>query len=173
MRLDPEFSEAYGNLAWVLVGQGEVDEAIADFRKALRIDPHNTMAMKQWNTAIQLRPGDAALLGGMAWLLATSPEASLRDGAKAVELAQRAARLPGGRKPEILDTLAAAYAEAGRFPEAVKTAEEARTLAARRGNRALAAAIEKRLALYRKKLPVRDGPPLPPSPGAKQATHGS
>ena len=92
--------------------------------------------MKQWNTAIQVRPGDAVLLGGMAWLLATSPAASLRDGAKAVELAQRAARLPGVRKAESLDTLAAAYAEAGRFPEAVKTAEEAGALAARRGNRA-------------------------------------
>jgi tetratricopeptide (TPR) repeat protein len=158
VRIDPEFSEAWGNLAWVLFCDGKVDEAVADFRKALQIDPHNAVAMKQWKLSIQLLPGDARLAGAMAWLLATSPQASLRDGAKAVALARRAVRLSGGREAASLDTLAAAYAEAGRFAEAVETAGQARTLAAKHGDRALAEAIEKRLALYRKKVPFRDAP---------------
>ena len=58
----------------------------------------------------------------LAWLLATCPDNSVRNGQKAVELAQQAVQLSNGRSPEILDTLAAAYAEAGRFHEAVETA---------------------------------------------------
>ena len=69
-----------------------------------------------------------------AWMLATNPNASVRNGAEAVELAQRAVELSGGREPAILDTLAAAYAEAGRFPEAVKTAQRAAALASARGD---------------------------------------
>ena len=160
MRIDPGFSEAFGNLAWLLAGQGRTSKRrSANFRKALQTNPRNAIAMKQWNLAIDLHPGDVRLLDAMAWLLATSPEASLRNGAKAVELAQRAARLSGGREPAILDTLAAAYAEAGRFGEAIETADRARKLAVDRGNHALAEAIEKRLALYRKKVPFRDAPP--------------
>ena len=62
-------------------------------------------------------------------MLATNPNASVRNGAEAAELAERAARLSGGQKPAILGTLAAAYAEAGRFPEAVQTARKALKLA--------------------------------------------
>ena len=97
---------------------------------------------------MQLVPGDARLPGAMAWLLATSPEASLRDGARAVELAQRAVRLTGGREPDALDTLAAAYAEAGRFAEAVETAEQPAPWPPSTAI-ALAEAIEKRLDLDR------------------------
>ena len=68
---------------------------------------------------MRLRPNDAALLNNTAWVLATNPNASVRNGMEAVELAERALKLSGGNEPAILGTLAAAYAEAGRFPEAV------------------------------------------------------
>ena len=62
---------------------------------------------------IHIRPNDVALLNDTAWILATSTESALRKGAKAVKLAQRAVELSGNREPSLLDTLAAAYAEAG------------------------------------------------------------
>jgi spermidine synthase len=84
----------------------------------------------------------------MAWVLATWPEASVRNGMEAVALAERALRLSGGREPAILDTLAAAYAEAGRFPEAVETARRALTLATQQNQQPLAEALKGRIALY-------------------------
>jgi hypothetical protein len=85
----------------------------------------------------------------LAWLLATCPEASLRNGNRAVELARQAEGLAGGgESPQLLDTLAAAYAEAGRFGEAVATAKRALNLPATQNNQPLAEAIQTRLKLY-------------------------
>jgi Flp pilus assembly protein TadD len=86
-------------------------------------------------------------------VLATCPQASLRNGNKAVELAQRANQLTGGGNPTILHTLAAAYAEAGRFPEAVETARRALQLAETQSNIALADAIRSELKLYQAGIP--------------------
>ena len=93
-----------------------------------------------------------------AWLMATSSDASLRNGADAVELARRAVQLVGEREPTTLDTLAAAYAEAGRFPDAVQTARRALTLARQQGNRALAKSIEEKLPLYEAQKPYHQTP---------------
>ena len=92
----------------------------------------------------------------LAWALATCPEPSIRDGAKAVELAQRAVDLSDGREPAVLDTLAAAYAEAGRFPLAVETAERARKLAAAQNNTVLADKLGARIKLYQSDAPYRE-----------------
>ncbi len=142
--IDRGSADAHLLLANALADGGQPDKAIPHFQEAIR-----------------LHPDDPRPLGRLAWLLATSPDASLRDGFKAVELAQRAARLSGGSEPGFLDTLAAAYAEAGRFPEAVKTAEEARTLAAQRGNRALADRLAAHIKLYRAGTPFRDAAGVP------------
>jgi hypothetical protein len=103
-----------------------------------------------------LHPRDATLLEDAAWLLATNPNASVRNGPEAVELAQRAVKLSEGREPAILDTLAAAYAEAGQFDKAVETAIEAHRLAEAAGQRHQARAIEMRLELYRSHKPYRE-----------------
>ncbi len=95
-------------------------------------------------------------------MLATCAEASVRNGARAVDLAQQAERLSGGKDPMILGTLAAAYAEAGRFAEAVKTARQALALAAAQGNSAHVATLQAALAVYEKGSPFRD-PGLAPS----------
>ena len=105
------------------------------------------------------RPDDVALLNDIAWTLVTNPNASIRKGDEAVELAGRAARLSGGRNPAILDTLAAAYAEAGRFPEAVETAQKAIELATRQNKAALADSLRTRIKLYQDRKPYHVLPP--------------
>jgi tetratricopeptide (TPR) repeat protein len=82
----------------------------------------------------------------------------LRNGQKAVELAQQAERLGGGESPQILDTLAAAYAEAGRFGEAVETAKRALDLSVAQNNKPLAEAIQARLKLYETNVPYHEKP---------------
>ena len=80
-----------------------------------------------------------------------------RDGAAAVKMAERANQLTGYREPEMLDTLAAAYAEAGRFPEAIQTAQKAVDLASSADKDELAKDIESRMHLYQAGRPYRVG----------------
>ena len=100
-----------------------------------------------------MQPNQIGFVNQLAWVLATCPEASVRNGAEAVELAQRAVQLSGGREPAILGTLAAAYAEAGRFPEAVQTARKALELATQQNKQALAESIKAKLPLYQAGTP--------------------
>ena len=111
----PTSVEARSNMGFALAAEGRFAAAIAQFQQALEIEPDNVAAQKN-----------------LAWLLATCPAASLRNGVEAIEHARRANRLCGGERPDILDTLAAAYAEAGRFPEALATARNALELATRK-----------------------------------------
>jgi tetratricopeptide (TPR) repeat protein len=98
----------------------------------------------------------------LAWLLATCPQASLRNGNQAVELAQRANQITGAKNPNFLCTLAAAYAEAGRFSEAVETAQRALPLAEAQYNTALADDIRSELNLYQSGAPFHLPEPTPP-----------
>jgi hypothetical protein len=95
-------------------------------------------------------------LGRAAWVLATSPEASVRNGVKAVALAEQLDRLVGGNNPTVLGTLAAAYAETGRFPKAVETAQRALQLATAQTNTALVNALPGQIGLYQAGRPLRD-----------------
>ncbi|MGA2788621.1 MAG: sel1 repeat family protein, partial [Verrucomicrobiota bacterium] len=88
----------------------------------------------------------------------TSPEASIRNGAKAMELVQQAEQLAGAESPQVLDTLAAAYAEAGRYAEAVETAKRALNFPATQNNKPLAEAIQARLKLYGANIPYHENP---------------
>jgi spermidine synthase len=94
----------------------------------------------------------------MARVLAASPEPSIRDGAEAVVLAERAARLSDRREPAILDTLAAAYAAVGRFSEALETARRALDLATKANQHALVVMLKTRIALYEAGTPLREIP---------------
>ena len=143
LRIKPDFAGAHQGLGNALLGRGQFDEAIAHFQKALTIRPDDgqtrsslDVALSQRDDALKAlarqreslrsRPNDLALLNDAAWTLATNPNASLRNGAEAVELAQRAVKLSGGQDPAILATLAAAYAEAGRFSDAVQNRPQGR-----------------------------------------------
>src|SRR5439155_16263243 len=85
--------------------------------------------IEQWETSLQIDPDDGNALNNLAWVLATYPADTIRDGKRAVELAEKAAVLPGGEAPIVLRTLAAAHAEAGDFSNAVNTAQHALDLA--------------------------------------------
>ncbi len=139
LEIDPNFAQAHNNLGFVLARRGRLDEARVHFQKALELKPDYAnarnnlgIAESQWEEIrrtlagrrelLRAQPDDVALLNETAWTLATNPNASIRNGAEAIELAERTARLSDRREPAVLGTLAAAYAEAGRFPEAVETA---------------------------------------------------
>ena len=170
LQIKPDYVEAYYNLGNALLQKGSVDEAIAHYQKALQIKPdyleaHNNLgfallqkgdmseAIAQYQKALQINPDYAEAQENLAWVLATCPQAALRNGNKAVELAERANQLTKGVNPVVLVTLAAAYAEAGRFPEAVATAQRALQLAETHSAPALAEAIHSQLKLYQASIP--------------------
>jgi len=171
----PDSVGAYNNLGLVLFTQGKFAEAIKEYRRTLELKPNYAdahfmlgcalrsqrefeAAKEQFQEVLKLEPGHEMAQNRLAWLLATCPEASLRDGARAVELAREAEQLSGGKQAEVLDTLAAAYAEAGRYPEAVETARRALSLVATQNNQPLAEAIESRLKLYEANVPFHEKP---------------
>ena len=124
-------------------------------------------AIGQYQKALQLRPDSMSAGANLAWILASNPDPSLRDGARAVALALRADQLAGGQNPIILGTLAAAYAEVGKFSQAAATAQRALQLAGPRTNSPAAAALRAQIALYQSGSPFRDtnaAPPASPPP---------
>ena len=98
-------------------------------------------------------------LNNLAWILATDPDATLRDGAEAVRLARRACTLTGNSSAVYVGTLAASYAEAGRFDEAITTAERARKLALAAGQPAVAERNAQLIEMYRQGKPFRQTEP--------------
>jgi Tfp pilus assembly protein PilF len=116
-------------------------------------------ALREYRTALKLAPDSAVTKNNLAWLLATCPKASLRNGAEAVELALQAVQATAEPNPGVLDSLAAAYAEAGQFDRAVQTARDAETLAVLQNESALAKDIQGRIALYEARKPFRETPP--------------
>jgi len=132
MRLDPQGAQAHLHYGISLSAQRRVREAVAEYRKAMALDN-------------QLSPA----CNNLAWILATDPDPQIRSGQEAVALAERACQLTHNEIPGCLGTLAAAYAEVGRFSEAVATAERARDLARKNGREKVAEGIEQRLESYR------------------------
>ena len=185
MEITPDPSAVYYDLGIALLQQGRVDEAIVHFQKAVEIRPgdvgfRNVLgktlfqkrrmneAIEQYQAVLKIRPGQPEAcnyLGRAAWVLATSPEASIRNGAKALELAGQMERLSNGKDPLVVMVLAAADAEAGRFSEAVAAAERARQLAVQHGNNSLADVLATQIKLYQAGTPFRDaGMPVAPTP---------
>jgi len=107
-----------------------------------------------------LCPESASTLNNLAWALATSPDPAARSGTRAVQWARRALAVRGADDPAFLDTLAAAYAEAGDFPEAIRIEERALAVLSRAGAPPeVTAAFERTLAGFRAHEPVRDPAP--------------
>jgi tetratricopeptide (TPR) repeat protein len=116
-------------------------------------------AVAQYQEALRLNPNLAGALNNLALILATSPDDKLRNGAEAVRLAEHACELTHYTQPFFIGTLAAAYAESGRFPEAVATAEKAEQLATTDGLKKLAGNNRQLLELYRAGKPYREPAP--------------
>jgi tetratricopeptide (TPR) repeat protein len=182
LEIKPDHAESHNDFGIALVGCGRLDEAIAHFQKALELKPEyadvrNNLALARsqreelWKALARRRellrshPDNIALLNDIAWTLATNPNASVRNGAEAIELAQRAVQLSDGREPAFLGTLAAAYAEAGRFPEAAQTARKALDLAKQQNNQSLAESVKAEIPLYEAGTPLRGAKPVAP-PGS-------
>jgi tetratricopeptide (TPR) repeat protein len=173
VRLRPDYADAYFNLGSVLFQQGRTDEAVAQWQKVLAIRPtdaeaHRNIAsarrkqgnikgaIAEYEEALNITPEDSVALNNLAWILATSSDASLRDGARSVTLAMEAVQASGGKDPNFMHTLAAARAEAGQFAEAVATAETAKALASAQRNRELASRLEEEIARYRARIALRE-----------------
>jgi hypothetical protein len=138
LALDSSNEQAHDLLGAALVEARRYDEALVHYRRALEIGPNYSSAYNN-----------------LAWLLATCPNAAFRNGDEAIRLAQRATEL-SPHIPTMFDTLAAAYAEAGRFPEALVTAHKALELATQENNRNLAEILWTRIALYEAGKPYHE-----------------
>ena len=170
LAIQPDFVEASYNLGLAYSQQDRLDDAIAQYLKALNLQPdyakvRNNLglaysqqgrldeAIAQYQKALAVQPDYVEVQNNLAWLLATCPQAALRNGGKAVELAQRANQITGGGNAVILCTLAAACAEAGRFPEAAATAQRALQLARSQSNQPLADELQMQINLYQAGIP--------------------
>ncbi len=175
LEVEPDFANAHYNLADILFAQGQWQGAVEHYQQALKEMPDSVHAHQQLGVALQCLGEPAAAIAqyqkvlaldplhvtaqnNLAWILATCPDASLRNGPKAVELAQQAARLSAGTSPQILDTLATAFAEAGRFPDAITTARQALDLSVAQNNKPLAEVIQSQLKLFESQSPYHEKP---------------
>jgi cytochrome c-type biogenesis protein CcmH/NrfG len=171
--LRPDNSPAHDNLAKALLQKGQVADALIHYRKLLELQPdnievHNIVGtvliqqgrvgegVEEWQKVLAIQPDNGNAMSNLAWVFATAPDQSLRDGPKAVGLAEQALRISGGRIPILFRTLAAAYAESGEFSKAIQTAQQGIELANGQGNSGLATELQGNIALYQVQRPLRD-----------------
>jgi tetratricopeptide (TPR) repeat protein len=172
LRIDPDYAQAHNNLGAMLQLAGRAGEALEHFRRAVALRPDNVdaqinlaqllstegrsrEAIGHFEAALTLRADSAQALAGIAWIRATSADESLRNSEQAIVFAERAAAATGRRDLSVLDALAAAYASAGRFDEAVATVERGVNLATAAGLDAAVAQLRQRLMLYQSRQPYR------------------
>ena len=172
----PDRADVHQSLGQALMGKGRLTDALLHFESAARLDPgladahyylglclyfargDAVTALAQWREALRLAPDSLGALSRTARVLSVSPDAALRNGAEAVELARRAAGLSKENDPMILDTLAAALAEQGDYAEAVATARRALDLATRQHNSPLAEQLREAIETYEARHPWRESP---------------
>jgi len=166
VELIPAQPEIYQDLACAFARNHQPEQATVQFQNAFRLQPgdvgaelalagslsdsgKSSDAINHFYRALALDPDSVAALNNLAWLLATGPDAALRDGHEAVCLAEHACQVTGYKEPLLIGTLAAAYAEAGRSNDAVAAAEQARSVALAQGQKEIAAKNEQLLELYK------------------------
>ena len=173
VQMDPAYASAHNNFGNALLDKGRAAEAIVQYREALRIRPGDGIAhinlgialqksgqpaeaIAEYEKALALQPNHPEALTDLAWLLATCPQAPLRDGPKALALAQKADAQTGGNSPMALHSLAAALAETGQFEQAIKTVQKAINLAQTSGQKELVERFSGELKRYEAGQPARE-----------------
>jgi Tfp pilus assembly protein PilF len=171
IRLDPRWSTTYFNRANVFKIRGDYDKAVSDYSAAIRLDPKDpdayfnrantyrltkqyARAADDWSEVVRLDGQDAEARDRLGWLLATCPDETVRNGERAVEHAGIACELADGKSPRYLATLAAAFAEAGRFDLAVKW--QTRALESPQYDRGEGSSARQRLQLFENRKPYRE-----------------
>ena len=175
IRLRPSNAEAYNDAALTLLKLGRRQEAIQCFQQSLQVratagaarnlaaallmngDP--VQAAKVYRVAMQIDPGDLQNQRSLAWLLATHPDASVRNGAEAVSLSRSIVEATGGQSPLFLFTLAASLAENGDFDSAVSVAGQSAGAYRASGDPSMGQMVEQRvIPAFRMHQPIRDNP---------------
>jgi protein O-mannosyl-transferase len=174
--IQPEWSKSYSVVGLAFWKKGDTSQALRYFHDAIQRKPpvaqayyslgalylketetfrdiHPQQAIAYLEQALALQPDSVQTLHTLAWTLATHPDATVRNGARAIALAETACRQTGYQSPVLLDTLAAAYAEVGRFAEAIAAAQRAVEYAHRGQKGELATHIQDRMHLYQSGTP--------------------
>ncbi|MCU1384603.1 MAG: Tetratricopeptide 2 repeat protein [Acidobacteria bacterium] len=165
LRIDPDYAQAHNNLGALLQLGGQADAALEHFRRATILRPDNVEAhanlgqllsnrgrlpeaAAQFAAVLALNPDHVQALGGLAWIRATAADASLRDPASAITLAVRADAAARHQDVTAIDALAAAYAAAGRYDQAVRVARQGLALALASDKTEVAAQFRLRVDMY-------------------------
>ena len=173
IRLDPQAAGTRFNLGNLYMNHGRPDDALAQYSEAIRlrsgfVEAHCNAALilqsegkiaeavRHYETALRMKPDHVPAMNSLAWIYATSGDPSFQNGAEAVRLAEEACKRTGYREGDELDTLAAAYAAAGRFPDAVRVANQALEIAKSSGQSQMAQFIQNRIKLYDSGHPYRE-----------------
>jgi tetratricopeptide (TPR) repeat protein len=173
LAINPNFAAAHDNLGEALLKNGDLEGAIKHLERAVELEPRFVgeqdclgiafakkgqfaQAIGHFEKGLELNPNDLNDLANFAWLLSTCPEPSLRDGSKALTVAQRALDLSGPASPAVLQSLAAAQAETGDFKSAAATARTALSFSVKQNNTQLSGVLRKEIDLYQRGKPERD-----------------
>ena len=141
IQIRPDYADAHNNLGNALRQLGRVEEAEHEYQAALDSSPNLLLAQNN-----------------LAWLLATAADPRLRNGAKAVQLAEQAVVATDGNDPVLLHTLAAAYAEKGEFDKAIGAARDALAIADEKGITSLSESLRSKIALFESNSPFHEPP---------------
>lgn len=172
LQVDPKLALAHLQLGTLLLEQGSREDAKAHLSEAVRLVPGDVLARynlasawlqegnlreaaSHYRQILDQQPNHLPSLLSLATIRATSGDATVRNGKEAVELAERGCELTRYRDPQVLDVLGMAYAEAGRFPDAVMVAQAALRMVRAAGDEEFAKGVEGRLRLYQRKQPFR------------------
>ena len=174
-RIKPKDAEIRRSYASALAEQGRKEEAVKQLKELLELKPDTEArsqlatllyqtakygeAVAEYRQVVTDKPDQPEALCNLAWLLATSPDSAVRNGTDAVRFAEQACRLTGYQRPQMIGALAAAYAEAGRFTDAIAETQKAIELCKASGDSRFGSVNEQLLSLYRAGKPYHMPPP--------------
>lgn len=172
LRLDPTYVDAHYDLGSALSLKGQLEEAAQEYEKFLLAKPEDGLAhfllantqarlkkleeaVTHYREAIRLKPDFLESYTKLAWLMATSSQEAIRNGADAVRIAEKAGEMTQFQNPTVLGVLAAAYAEAGRFDDASNIARKGMEIGQGNGREQLVASFRQQLELFQAGKPIR------------------